>query len=67
MEYFQIKPEYAENQVISGGVSVILQSGLFLKNIRIMFFVKRHVHYPGDADWQQKHSLKVLKNETIAE
>ena len=43
-------------------VSAILQSGRILENIRRMFFVKIHVHCPGDPDWQQKHSSNVLKN-----
>ena len=44
------KAQYAENQALSGGVSTILQSGLILQNIRRMFFIKIHVHCPGNSD-----------------
>ena len=52
------------NQALSGGVSAFLQSGLILKTIQRMFFVKVHVHCPGDPDWQQKHSSNVLENDS---
>ena len=31
-------------------ISAILQSGRILENIQRMFFVKIHVHCPGDPD-----------------
>ena len=38
------------NQALSGGVSAFLLSGLILENIQRMFFVRVHVHCPGDPD-----------------
>ena len=37
MEFVQIKHRVRENEVLSGGVSAILRSGLILENIRRMF------------------------------
>ena len=39
MEFVQIKHRVRENEVLSGGVSAILRSGLILENIRRMFLL----------------------------
>ena len=39
MKFVQIKHRVRENEVLSGGVSAILRSGLILENIRRMFLL----------------------------
>ena len=39
MEFVQIKHRVRENEVLSGGVSAILRSGLILENIQRMFLL----------------------------
>ena len=64
MEFVQISAEYAENQVPSGGVSAILRSGLILENIQRMFLLSIWVTGTMYMNFDEKHSLNVLKNLT---
>ena len=50
IEFVKIKCRVLENQALSGGVRAILQSGLIIKNVRKMFFVKIHVHCHSSPD-----------------
>ena len=61
MEFFSNKAQSMRKIKLFLVVSAILQSGRILENIRRMFFVKIHVHCPGDPDWQQEHSSNVLE------
>ena len=65
MEFVQISAEYAENlEVLSGGVSAILQSGLILENIRKMFLPSIWVTGTMYMNFDEKHSPNVLENPT---
>ena len=64
MEFVQISAEYAENQVLSGGVSAILRSGLYLENIRRMFLLSVWVTRTMYMNFDEKHPLNVLENPT---
>ena len=64
MEFVQISAEYAENQVLSGGVSAILRSGLYLENIRRMFLLSVWVTRTMYMNFDEKHSLNVFENPT---
>ena len=64
MEFVQISAEYAENQVLSGGVSAILRSGLILENIRRMFLLSIWVTGTMYMNFDEKHSPNVLENPT---
>ena len=64
MEFVQISAEYAENQVLSGGVSPILRSGLILENIRRFFLLSIWVTRTLYMNFDVKHSPNVLENPT---
>ena len=64
MEFVQISTEYAANQVLSGGVSAILRSGLILENIRRMFLLSIWVTGTVYMNFDEKHSPNVLENPT---
>ena len=53
-----------ENQALSGGVSTILRSGLILKNIQRMLLLPIWVIRTMYMNFDEKHSPKVLKNQT---
>ena len=61
MEFVQISAEYAENQVLSGGVTAILRSGLILENIRRMFLLSIWVTGTMYMNFDEKHSPNVLR------
>ena len=51
MDFFSNKAQHSMRKIkLFLVVSAILQSGWILENIRRMFFVKIHVHCPGDPD-----------------
>ena len=56
--------KYAENQVLSGGVSAILRSGLILENIRRMVLLSVWVTGTIYMNSDEKHSSNVLENPT---
>ena len=64
MKFVQISAEYAENQVLSGGVSAILRFGLILENIRRMFLLSIWVTGTMYMNFDEKHSPNVLKDPT---
>ena len=64
MEFVQISAKYAENQVLSGGVSAILRFGLILENIRRMFLLSVWVIGTMYMNFDEKHSPNVLENPT---
>ena len=68
MKFVQIKHRVRENEVLSGGVSAILRSGLILENIRRMFLLS--VWVTGTMYmfffFYEKLSPNVLENQTMA-
>ena len=53
-----------ENQALSGGVSVILWSGLILENIQIMFLLSIWATGAMYMNFDKKHSPNVLEKQT---
>ena len=66
MEFVQIKHRVCENEVLSGGVSAILRSGLILENIRRMFLLSVWVTGTMYMNFYENLSSNVLKNQTMA-
>ena len=64
MEFIQIKRRVHGKSSSSGGVSVILQSGLILENIRRMFLLSIWATGTMYMNFGEKHSLNVLENQT---
>ena len=66
MEFVQIKHRVRQNEVLSGGVSAILRSGLILENIRRMFLLSVWVTGTMYMNCYEKPSPNVLENQTMA-
>ena len=66
MKFVQIKHRVRENEVLSGGVSAILRSGLILENIRRMFLLSVRVTGTMYMFFYEKLSPNVLENQTMA-
>ena len=66
MEFVQIKHRVRENEVLSGGVSAMLRSGLILENIRKMFLLSVWVTGTMYMNFYEKFSPNVLENQSMA-
>ena len=64
MEFVKWSAEYTENQALSGGVSAILRPELILENIRKMFLLSVWATGTMYMNFDEKHSLNVLENQT---
>ena len=64
MELVQIKRRVCQKKPHSGGVSIILRSGLILENIQRMFMLLIWATGTMYMNFDKKHSPNVLENQT---